>query len=121
MGERSRSTDLDFGHLAEVTGGDLEFEKEILGEFLAFAVAAASDIKRFFEQRDAQSLGAEAHSLKGSARSVGATALAEYAERLEKAAGEGGIEGLSGAIAGLDEAVAAFAACVREHLGDLAA
>lgn len=72
---------IDLAHLAAQTMGDRVLESEILCMFgkqlsqarASFANANADERKRL------------AHTIKGTARSVGAFAIADVAERIEKA------------------------------------
>ena len=76
---------LDLVHLARMTLGDRSLEAEVLGLFLRQSGTLA--------ERAANAEGAElaalAHTLKGSARAVGAWRVAECAERLETSARAG--------------------------------
>jgi len=76
----TQSSTLDRAHLSRHTFGDLDLEREVLHLFRTQSLiylnrvkAARSDI----EWRDA------VHSLKGSARAIGAWRIAEAAERAE--------------------------------------
>jgi HPt (histidine-containing phosphotransfer) domain-containing protein len=81
---------IDLAHLARMTGGDHELEREVLR---LFAMQCEALLVRM---RGATSpvVGALAHTLNGSARGVGAWAVTEAAEAVERvAAGEGDIAG----------------------------
>jgi HPt (histidine-containing phosphotransfer) domain-containing protein len=72
---------LDLAHLARYTVGNRELEEELLRIFRVQLRTQATAI--------AEAVGAEAwrfatHTLKGVARSIGAGAIAETAERLEQ-------------------------------------
>jgi len=72
---------IDLVHLAHYTHGDAALEQEILQ---LFRVQSRIYLERL---RDADRKGTwreAAHTIKGSARSVGAWQIAEYAETLEK-------------------------------------
>jgi len=72
---------IDIAHLSRQTMGDRALEAEILTMFAkqlssaraAFAAASVEERKRL------------AHTIKGTARSVGAFSIADVAERIEKA------------------------------------
>lgn len=70
---------IDFEHLARQTMGDVDLQAEILGMFSAQLSSVLAEI--------GETSGRErwrlAHGLKGTARGVGAFALAECAERIE--------------------------------------
>lgn len=72
-------TEIDRAHLERQTMGDAELQHEVLGLFADQMVEMAASVR--------QACGDErrrlAHTLKGSARGVGAFALAALAERLE--------------------------------------
>jgi PAS domain S-box-containing protein len=71
--------------LRDTFGDDDELIKEILMDFVEPALDTVSEIDQAFEDRDADAIGAAAHKLKSSSRSVGAEALADLCADLEKA------------------------------------
>ena len=75
---------IDLAHLARMTLGDAALERQVLGLF-------ASQSTNRIEQLTAlpAEAGALAHTLKGSARAVGAFRVAECAEALEAAIRQG--------------------------------
>jgi len=75
---------LNWNYLNEITGGDSEFIAELLGDFLNITPELIAQIERAIEQGDAHALAHAAHTLKGSARSIGAESFAEYALALEQ-------------------------------------
>jgi len=79
---------IDYDHLAQYTGGDSELEAEVFALF----INQIESWSRLLEPDAAdEDWAAAAHSLKGSARGVGAVELAEAcakAETLIGAAGE---------------------------------
>ena len=76
---------IDLAHLARMTFGDAHLEREVLAMF----VAQSGKLLQELANLPAQSL-ALAHTLKGSARAIGALAVAEAAARLEAALAGGG-------------------------------
>ncbi len=81
------STDaIDTAHLSRQTGGDHELERELLA---LFAQQCAAHLRTIHGSLDMQARLDAAHTLKGAARAVGAWAVAEAADRVER--------GLSGA------------------------
>ena len=97
----------DREHLSQYTGGDDALERELIGLFLAqFApmrgqlhAAATADDWKF-----------AAHSLKGSARSIGAPRIGALSDALEDLGWNGPAEARKDLLAELDLAMAAFAA-----------
>ena len=77
----ARPVPVDLGHLRRFTMGDIALEKEILSLFadqLPVTIAALKSAPSVKEW------GIAAHTLKGSARAIGAWSLADVAEAAEK-------------------------------------
>lgn len=87
---------LDEGHLKRMTLGDQSLEREVLQ---VFARQIMLMLKRIVCAEPAHAAAA-AHTLKGSARGLGAWRVANAAERLEQAAA--GLGDMSEAIAELE-------------------
>jgi HPt (histidine-containing phosphotransfer) domain-containing protein len=90
---------IDLEHLGRMTLGDVMLEHEVLAMFAAQAVGLIGALAIL--PSDA---GALAHTLKGSARAIGAFQVADAAERLETAMQNG--DDPARALAELDGAVA---------------
>ncbi len=76
---------IDEDHLGRMTLGDRSLEREVLEIFVrqtAIMIGRISDAEPSLA-------AAAAHTLKGSARGIGAWRVAHAADRLEQAAGEG--------------------------------
>lgn len=71
---------MDLAHLARQTMGDRELEREVLALFVQQALSVRDKVL----DADARERVLLAHSLKGSARGVGAFAVAECAATIEK-------------------------------------
>jgi len=103
---------LDLDHLRRQTAGDGALERELLALFEAqcarlWPLVRGAGVSPL-EQADA------AHTLKGSARAVGAWRLASTVDRLEIAFRNGAAQAeMTGLLAGFDEALEA----TREALG----
>jgi HPt (histidine-containing phosphotransfer) domain-containing protein len=76
------SNSIDQVHLERMTLGDRGLEREVLA---IFARQTAMTLERIVGAGPARAAAA-AHTLKGSARGIGAWRVAEAAERLEQAA-----------------------------------
>ncbi len=74
-----RSRPIDLSHLSKQTMGDRELEREVLGMF----VEQAQTVRRQIGDAAVKERLFLAHSLKGSARGVGAFAIAECACAIE--------------------------------------
>jgi len=75
----ARSRPIDLVHLARQTMGDRVLEQEILCLF----VHQTMRVRQHIAKADATECRRLAHGLKGSARSVGAFAIADCAEEIE--------------------------------------
>ena len=100
---------LDFEHLSRMTLGDPALEFEVLTMFVAQSASLLDQLTAL--PPEAASL---AHTLKGSARAVGAFAVAEAASRLEAAIGERG--DTSAALGGLRDAVSEAQGAIETFL-----
>jgi HPt (histidine-containing phosphotransfer) domain-containing protein len=76
---------IDIAHLRRMTLGDASLEREVLAMFSAQAVGLVGALATL--PSDA---GALAHTLKGSARAIGAFGVADAADCLEAAIQSGG-------------------------------
>lgn len=100
---------IDFEHLNRMTLGDAGLEQEVLAMFVAQSARLVSTLAT--KPSDA---GALAHTLKGSARAIGAFDVADAADRLEAAIARS-IDA-SAALAELGEAVAEARAAIEPVL-----
>ena len=99
---------LDLDHLARYTMGNRDLERELLRLFRTQLRAQVTGIA---QARDAQEWRFATHTLKGVARSIGAWAIADTAEKLEQL----GFDSDRGVYGRLMVALAAqIAACERE-------
>ncbi|HXW42245.1 MAG TPA: Hpt domain-containing protein [Xanthobacteraceae bacterium] len=104
-------TVIDADHLGRMTLGDRRLEREILELFVR---QTALMLERIAGAQP-PSAAAAAHTLKGSARGIGAWRVARAAELLEQAAGgEGGDAGDAGDRPDLAEAIAELKAASLE-------
>ncbi len=100
---------LDLDHLSRMTLGDVALEQEVLAMFAEQAVRLLAAMAALPAET-----GVLAHKLKGSARGIGAFAVADAAARLETAARTG--DNRPHALATLKEAVAEVRATIAAIL-----
>jgi HPt (histidine-containing phosphotransfer) domain-containing protein len=100
---------IDFEHLSRMTLGDAGLEQEVLAMFSAQSAKLIGALAAM--PADAPAL---AHTLKGSARAIGAMAVADAAARLE-AAISAGFDPVS-TLAELDDAIAQTRAVIEAVL-----
>ena len=103
---------VDLEHLRRATFGDAGLEREVLGMFLTQATRLVGALAE--GPPDAAAL---AHSLKGSARAIGAFAVADAATSLEIALKQG--DDPARALAMLDELVAEARGAIETMIGRL--
>ena len=89
---------IDLEHLRRMTLGDAGLEREVLAMFSAQTVSLIDRLATLSPEA-----GALAHTLKGSARAIGAFGVADAADRLEAAIQKG--DDSTAALAGLEDAV----------------
>ena len=97
----------DRKHLRQYTSGDLNLERELLGLFLGQFTPIRTQLVGAATANDWKFA---AHTLKGSARSIGAPQIGELAEKLELMGFEAPADSRAQVLADLDRALAAFAA-----------
>jgi HPt (histidine-containing phosphotransfer) domain-containing protein len=100
---------IDFEHLSRMTLGDAGLEQEVLAMFVAQSTTLVSTLAAM--PADASAL---AHTLKGSARAIGAFSVADASARLEAAIARG--FDTSAALAELGETVAEARAAIEAVL-----
>jgi HPt (histidine-containing phosphotransfer) domain-containing protein len=115
-GREEEQVTIDEVHLQRMTLGDRSLEREVLE---IFARQTTLTLERIVGAAPARAAAA-AHTLRGSARGIGAWRVAQAAERLEQAAAGEGDEGtIRAAIAELEaasfEARAAIELRLAEH------
>jgi HPt (histidine-containing phosphotransfer) domain-containing protein len=105
---------IDEDHLGRMTLGDRSLEREVLEIFVRQTTIMLGRIAGAHPALAA----AAAHTLKGSARGIGAWRVAQAAERLEDAAGtDSGTADVAGAIAELEAATLEASAAIGARLG----
>jgi HPt (histidine-containing phosphotransfer) domain-containing protein len=106
---------IDDDHLGRMTLGDRSLEREVLE---IFARQTTLMLRRLAEAEPGRAAAA-AHTLKGSARGIGAWRVAQAAERLEQVvAAEGDEEAITEAIAQLEAAGSEVREAIGARLGD---
>jgi HPt (histidine-containing phosphotransfer) domain-containing protein len=98
---------LDLDHLARQTLGDGALEREILS---LFRRQANLMMRRLSEARAGEDVRVTAHTLKGSARAIGAWRVAAAAEAVEAAGVTRDLSRLTGAVAEANASIEAMLA-----------
>jgi HPt (histidine-containing phosphotransfer) domain-containing protein len=100
---------LDLDHLARMTLGERELEREVLTLFAQQSMDLLARLEKL--PREGASL---AHTLKGSARGIGAFAVAEAADNLEQRLRQG--LPVTAEVTALQQSVGAALAAITERL-----
>jgi HPt (histidine-containing phosphotransfer) domain-containing protein len=103
---------IDIDHLARMTLGERSLEAEVL---MLFDRQAALLLARMRDCSPA-AMAAFAHTLKGSARGIGAWRVAAAADAVEMHAIQADPAGVTGAVARLSAAVAEAKAAIEDRL-----
>ncbi|MGA7342079.1 MAG: response regulator [Terracidiphilus sp.] len=96
--------------------GDEGFAREIVGAFLEELPALLAALKAGAGQQNLESIGKQAHKIKGSAANVGGEALRNAALQVETAARAGDTAGVAAAIPDLERQSAHFEEALRHWL-----
>jgi HPt (histidine-containing phosphotransfer) domain-containing protein len=114
-GPEPTQTVIDDDHLRQMTLGDRGLEREVLEIFIG---QAALMLRRISGAKPALAAAA-AHTLKGSARGIGAWRVAQAADRLEQTAAVGdSLEAFKAALAELETASREARAAILARLAD---
>jgi HPt (histidine-containing phosphotransfer) domain-containing protein len=105
----------DRGHLRQYTSGDEGLERELLGLFLGQFAPIRAQLHAAVTADDWKFA---AHTLKGSARSIGAAEIGALAEKLELIGLAADAEVKAQVLADLDQAMSAFTTEAAKILGN---
>ena len=108
---------LDREHLSEISMGDEDFEKEIIGDFLASVPELLDLMAQGMDANDAESVAQAAHSMKGSCRALGADRVAGVCQDLEHLARGGSLDGADVLLDSLDRHIADLTQFMRGTWG----
>jgi FOG: HPt domain len=98
------------------TGGDAESLRNLLGDFVSQTPELMEQIATAVAQGDAATLGKAAHTLKGSARAIGADEFAAIAFELEQAGKQGDLSNAPDALQRLQTYWRSLEAYLQERL-----
>ena len=95
--------DVDLAALKELTGGDTEFERELIDTFVSSGDKCLAEIVAALRISDLDTIGKRAHALKGASANMHAHTLSTAASNLENAARSNSLLELDGLVRQLTE------------------
>jgi two-component system sensor histidine kinase/response regulator len=105
---------VDMEALHELTGGDAEFERELVETFVSSGDQCLADIMSALALRDWETIGKRAHSLKGASANMQAHPLCVAASELENAARAQCVHDLDGLVHQLKDRLSAVNAALAK-------
>src|SRR3984957_6470709 len=106
--------EVDMTALRELTGGDAEFERELLETFVSSGDQCLAEILAALRTGDFDTIGSRAHALKGASANIHAAGLAAAASSLERAARANLGDELEGLVRALTDKLQAVNAELRQ-------
>ena len=116
--ERADGSPVDVSVLESLVGDDAGTVREFLAEYLNSARAQAAEIVAGCDAEDNSRVGAVAHRLKASSRSVGALALGDLCAELENASHAGSCAEIAERCVQFERAMHAVEACIVDTLAE---
>jgi len=108
------SPEVDMIALRELTGGDLDFERELVETFVSSGDQCLAEILNACRVSDFETIGKRAHALKGASANIHAVGLAAAASSLECAARANSAAEIDGLVQELTEKLQAVNAELRK-------
>jgi two-component system sensor histidine kinase/response regulator len=90
--------EVDMNALRELTGGDTEFERELVETFVSSGDQCLAEILSALRVSDLATIGKRAHALKGASANIHASGLAAAASSLESAARANSVAEIDGLV-----------------------
>jgi two-component system sensor histidine kinase/response regulator len=101
--ESDAIADVDLVALRELTGGDAEFERELVETFISSGDQCLAEIVTALDASDLETIGKRAHALKGASANIHAHPLSAAASNLETAARANAVQEIDGLVSQLKE------------------
>jgi CheY-like chemotaxis protein len=106
--------EVDMDALRELTGGDTDFERELVATFVSSGDQCLAEILSALRVSDLATIGKRAHALKGASANIHASGLAAAASSLESAARANSVAEIDGLVAELSARLRAVNAELRK-------
>ncbi|HEY4444438.1 MAG TPA: PAS domain-containing protein [Steroidobacteraceae bacterium] len=104
---------VDLDALRELTGGDAEFERELMETFVRSGDQCLAEILAALRVNDLATIGTRAHALKGASANIHASGLAAAASSLESAARANSVGEIDALVRELTQKLEAVNAALR--------
>jgi HPt (histidine-containing phosphotransfer) domain-containing protein len=114
------ATEFDEAQLEAITGGDKDFEHEVLEEYLSSAPVDVAKLAAAVAAGDAAAAASAAHALKGASATIGAKGFAVIALELEQAGKKADLADAPAALARLEAEYRELAASLRQRIAKAA-
>jgi signal transduction histidine kinase/CheY-like chemotaxis protein len=114
LGDFKVQHDVDVNALREITGGDTEFERELIETFVSSGDKCLEEILEAVRLSDFDTLGKRAHALKGASANIHAHRLAAAASNLEIAARSNSLREIGGLVLQVKDSLQAVNAQLRK-------
>jgi PAS domain S-box-containing protein len=96
-------SEVDLEALRDLTGGDADFERELVQTFISSGDQCLAEILAALQAADFETIGKRAHALKGASANIHARGLADAASSLETAARANSVREIYGLVRELTE------------------
>ncbi|HEV7612156.1 MAG TPA: PAS domain-containing protein [Steroidobacteraceae bacterium] len=106
--------EVDMDALREITGGDAEFERDLVATFVSSGDLCLAEILSALKVSDLDTIGKRAHALKGASANIYAAGLAAAASSLESAARANSVGEMDGLVRELTQKLHAVNAELRK-------
>jgi len=114
------ATEFDFDQLDAITGGDAEFEREVLEEYLNSAPGDLAKVRDAVLGSQAATASGAAHALKGASGTIGAKGFAAIALEIEKAGKAGDVSTMGPVVERLEREFEALTVVLRARIAKAA-
>lgn len=112
---------LDEEYLSEVSEGDVHFEKELFHDFFDLVPELISSFEKAIEENDADQAHRAAHSLRGSARSIGAKRVGSVCDSIVIKTREADLSNMDSLLEQLRKNIAELKSFIEKEWGSIAA
>jgi two-component system, sensor histidine kinase and response regulator len=114
LGDKKTLHDVDLPALREITGGDADFERDLIETFVVSGDKCLADIVEALRVSDYETIGKRAHALKGASANIHAHRLSAAASHLEIAARSNSLREIDGLVRQVKETLSAVSAQLQK-------